>query len=97
MNFRYTTPPSIEGSSLSRVIQQRVLVFCKHWLKFVEASGEQYTSSGGSTDLAARRMAREVEEVFKTFFINKPHQDRYHEIHDLFTKCVSERVCYCLN
>lgn len=92
-NERYTTPPSIEGSSLSRVIQQRVLVLCKHWLKFVEASGETQSTSGSSSDLAARKMAREVEDVFRAFFSEKPRQDRYHEIHDLFTKCMSERVC----
>eukprot|EP00026_Physarum_polycephalum_P010129 Phypoly_transcript_10280.p1 GENE.Phypoly_transcript_10280~~Phypoly_transcript_10280.p1 ORF type:complete len:199 (+),score=32.96 Phypoly_transcript_10280:220-816(+) len=76
---RYTTPPSIEGSSLSRVIQQRVLVLCKHWLKFVEGT---------------RKLANEVEDTFVAFFQDKEsgRQEKYHEILELFNKCMAERA-----
>ncbi len=75
--IRYNIPPSIEGSSLSRVIKQRVLVLCKHWIKFTDAS---------------RKLCAEVEEAFADFFASKENQTNYHEIQELYNKCVSERV-----
>lgn len=67
----------MEGSSLSRLIQQRVIVLCKHWIKFTDSN---------------RKLSKEIEDAFALFFVDKANQEKYHEIQELYHKCFSERT-----